>query len=138
MEEKQALNPHDPVWQDRKRILGMPITFTKYIITPDRLVLNKGLLNTETDEILLYRIMDIKQTRSLWQKIFGVGTITLYSADKSHATLKLENIKNVEGVRRMLSQMVEHARTEKRISGREIYGTGGFPLEDFDGDGLPG
>ena len=138
MDQKQTLNPHEPVWQDRKRILGMPITFTKYAITADRLVLNKGFLNTETDELLLYRIMDIKQTRSLGQKLFGVGTLTLYSADKSHSTLKLQNIKNVDGVRRMLSQMVEHARTEKRISGREIYGTGGFPLEDLDGDGLPG
>ena len=33
------------IWKDRKRILGMPITFTKYSMSKDRLFLETGLLN---------------------------------------------------------------------------------------------
>ena len=33
------------VWKDRKRILGMPITFTRYRLSEDRLFCEKGFLN---------------------------------------------------------------------------------------------
>ena len=132
------------LWKDRKRILGMPISFTKYEVTGDRLVTRKGLLHTETDEILLYRILDIKLRQSLGQKMFGVGTVTLYSADKSNNTLELKNIKKPEAVRKFVSRLVEQVRTQKGITGREIYGAAAgamnVPLEDFvdlDGDGIP-
>ena len=77
---------YQPLWKDRKRILGMPITFTKYEVTANRLITHRGLLRTETDELLLYRIMDIKMSRTLGQKLFGVGTITIYCADQSSGT----------------------------------------------------
>ena len=31
------------VWKDRKRICGLPITFTKYSMSEDRLFLETGL-----------------------------------------------------------------------------------------------
>ena len=59
------------LWKDRKRILGMPISFTRYIVDEDHLTLKIGLLNTRIDDVLLYRILDIKMTQSFGQKIFG-------------------------------------------------------------------
>lgn len=137
---------YQPLWKDRKRILGMPITFTKYEVTANRLINSKGLLHTETNELLLYRILDIKMSRSLWQKIFGVGTIVLYCADQSHSTFALENIKKPNAVRKFLSKLVEQERALKGVTGREIYGasagvmqTDGMAREfvDIDGDGIP-
>ena len=84
------------VWKDRVRHLGLPISFTKYSIDEDRLYIDSGFFTTKTDEILLYRILDIKTKRTLWQKIFGVGTITLYSADQTNRTLELKNIKKAK------------------------------------------
>ena len=77
-------------WADRKRILGMPISFTRYSIDEERLYVKKGLLRTELNEILLYRILDVRSTQTLWQRIFGVGTLTLYSADQSCPQLLLK------------------------------------------------
>lgn len=130
---------YQPLWKDRKRILGMPITFTKYELTADRLIHYKGLLSTETNELLLYRVMDIKLTRSLGQKLFGVGTITLYCADQSHSTFLLENIKKPDSVRKFLSKLVEDERTLKGLTGREIYGAAATARDftDVDGDGIP-
>ena len=76
-------------------------------------------------EDLLYRILDIKSSRTLWQKIFGVGTITLYNADKSDGVLKLENIKDPNGVRRYISDLVEKQRKANGVAGREIIGSNG-------------
>jgi uncharacterized membrane protein YdbT with pleckstrin-like domain len=113
------------LWKDRKRILGMPISFTRYIVDDDRLTLKQGLLNTNVNDVLLYRILDIKMTQNLFQKMFGVGTITLYTADKSQEELIILNIKQPEKVRRYLSQLVEEEREERRLVGRELYGVEG-------------
>ncbi|MEG2770639.1 MAG: PH domain-containing protein, partial [Oscillospiraceae bacterium] len=80
------------VWKDRKRYFGLPISFTKYSISDDRLFLETGLLNTATEEILLYRVRDISLNVSLWQRIFGVGTVTVKSADKTRPILELQNV----------------------------------------------
>ena len=110
------------LWADRKRILGMPISFTRYSMDEDRLYVKKGLLRTELNEILLYRILDVRSTQTLWQRIFGVGTLTLYSADQSCPQLLLKNIKRPEKLHRYLSDVIEKNRQSKGIAGREIVG----------------
>jgi uncharacterized membrane protein YdbT with pleckstrin-like domain len=130
---------NDVIWKDRKRILGMPLSFTRYAATEDRFILIKGFLNTETDEILLYRITDIKLKRSLGQKIFGVGTIILYSADQTNNVLEIKNITRSDEVRGFLSKLIEEQRARKGITSREFFSSHSHdPDIDLDGDGLPG
>ena len=136
------------LWHDRKRILGMPISFTVYEVDESRLTIRKGLLSTTTDEMLLYRILDLKMYQTLWQKIFGVGTIILYTADQSGHTTEIKNVKYPEKVRKFLSRTVEQQRNAKGITGRELFGAAGnIPQDheecdelfaDMDGDGIPG
>lgn len=127
------------LWEDTKRWLGMPLTFTKYKVDENRLYCKTGLLKTETNEVLLYRIMDIKGTQTLGQKLFGVGTVVLYCSDKTDGIIELKNIKKPEQVRRFLSEMVEQRRAESGIKGREMYGTAGKGGQDVDSndDGIP-
>lgn len=138
------ISEEKPLWRDRKRILGLPLSFTVYEVDKDRLTTRKGLFRTETNEILLYRILDIKLVRTLGQKICGVGTITLYSADQTHEVMEIKNIARPETVRKFLSRIIEQERREKGLTGREIYGAAGLvqdgkhPFADVDGDGIPG
>ena len=131
------------LWQDRKRFLGIPLSFTRYIVEEDRLITRIGFFRTEVNEILLYRILDVRMSRTLWQKICGVGTITLYTADRTDASLELKNIRKPEQVRRFLSKIVEKERDEKRVLGKEMYGAAGgecshgHEFVDIDGDGIP-
>lgn len=127
------------LWKDRKRILGMPISFTRYSITEDRLQVKKGFFNTSIDDTLLYRILDVEVKRSFGQKILGVGTVKVYSADRTTPVLELRNIRKAYLVSDFLSDLVEKIKEEKRITGREMFGTGavaGVP-GDLDGDGIP-
>ena len=39
------------LWKDRKRILGMPISFTRYSMSEDRLFTSVGFLNLKDDEV---------------------------------------------------------------------------------------
>ena len=134
--DRIQLEENPILWSDRKRFLGLPISFTKYTLDEDRLYIKKGFLSTQTDETLLYRILYVKSTQSLWQRIFGVGTVTLFCADQSNPELKLENVKSSQKVHRYLSQVIEERRQNKGIIGREMYGTadpdGDCDHDDFD------
>lgn len=120
------------LWQDRKRHFGLPLSFTKYSMSEDRLFVEKGFLNLEQDEVRLYRILDVQLRRSLGQRIFGVGSIFVSSSDKSLGTFEIRNIKNAANVKEMISVQVEQQREAKRVVGREYMG-GGI---DSDDDGL--
>jgi len=127
---KNLLVDEEILWKDRKRYLGLPISFTVYSIDNNRLYVKRGLLNSTMDELLLYRVLDVKLTRSLGQKIFGVGSILLSTADQSNPNLLIKNIKQSDKIRRLLSNIVERERNEKRIMGKEMYGASGMGIMD--------
>lgn len=108
------------LWHDRKRICGMPITFTRYSMSEDRFFLEKGLLNMRQDEILLYRVRDISLQITLWQRIFGVGTIILKSADETLPTLCVESVKNPRVVKEQLHNAVEEMKLARRMRVGEV------------------
>ncbi len=110
------------IWKDRKRYLGMPISFTRYAISEDRLFLSVGFLSVRDDEVLLYRVRDIGVRRTLWQRIFGVGTVTVTSSDKSTPTLVLKNIKNPLDVKEILHHQVEECKMRRRVRVGEVMG----------------
>ena len=108
------------LWKDRKRHLGLPLSFTRYALSEDRLFLSVGFFSIKDEEILLYRIRDISTSRSLWQRIFGVGTITVVSSDKTAPTLLLKNVKNPLDVKELLHRQVEEVKIRRRIRVGEI------------------
>ena len=121
----------DVVWKDRKRIIfGLPWTFTRYSLTQDKLVIDTGFISRKEDEIRLYRILDITLDRPLSQRIWGLGSIRLNTADKTSPELVIKRIKHAKTVKDMLSDMVEKERDEKRIAAREFMGNG--DVDDVD------
>ena len=121
------------IWKARKRnFLGLPWTFTVYGFSEDRPYVKTGILNTREDEIRLYRITDIGLTRTLWQRIMGMGTIQIYSSDQSIGDFSLINLKKSDEVKEQLSQLIEKERTNKKVSSREFLGID----EDSEGDVL--
>ena len=125
------------IWKDRKRYLGMPLSFTRYALSEDRLFLSVGFLSIKDDEILLYRIRDITTSRSIWQRLFGVGTVTVMSSDKTMPTLQMKNIKNPVAVKELLHRQVEEMKIRRRVRLGEIMTTGqGTDDDDDPDDGL--
>lgn len=109
------------LWQDRKRwtFFGLPWTFTRYGVSKERLFISKGFLNVQDDEVRLYRIMDISLSRSLGQRIFGLGTIKICSGDKTLGDFELVNIKKPMDTKELISDLVEKQRETKRVVQRE-------------------
>ena len=118
------------LWKDKKRYFGMPISFTRYRLSEDRLFLSVGFLNIKDDEILLYRVRDIATTRNLWQRLFGVGTVTIVSSDKTMPTLVLKNVKDPVMVKELIHRQVEEMKIQRRVRFGEIMTTDTDELDD--------
>ena len=127
------------IWKDRKRYLGMPLSFTNYGLSEDRLFLSTGFLSIKDEELLLYRIRDISVKRTLGQRLFGVGTVVINSSDKSSPVLELKNVKNPLSVKEMLHHQVEEMKDRRRVRYSEIasYNDDMDDERDADGDGIP-
>ena len=123
------------LWKDRKRYFGLPLSFTRYSLSEDRLFLSVGFFNIRDDEILLYRVRDINTSRTLWQRLFGVGTITVISSDKSLPTLVLKNVKDPMFVKELIHKQVEDMKVKRRVRLGEIMGNEINDTDDeFDND----
>lgn len=139
------------IWTDRKRFLGMPLSFTRYALSDDRLFLSVGFFSIRDEECLLYRVRDISVRRSLWQRLFSVGTVIVATYDKSMPEVILKNIKYPLEFKELLHENVEEAKMKRQVHYNEVLSTTGkanpknagseippdAPALDLDFDGIP-
>lgn len=114
------------LWNDRKRFMGMPLSFTRYYLIEDptwvKMFVETGLTYSDIEEVNLYRICDISFTQSLTGKMFNTGTIVLKSSDETKPTLTLRNVKNPYQVRDMIADLVEREKTIHGVRVTEFHG----------------
>lgn len=122
------------IWKDRKRFLGMPLSFTRYALSEDRLFLSVGFFSVRDEEILLYRVRDISIKRTLWQRIFGVGTVCVRSSDKSTPEVFLKNIKKPLVFKELLHENVEKCKIRRRLRLNEMSADINDDDSDLDDD----
>lgn len=106
----------EPVFTERERLLflGLPWTFTKYIIKPSILTIQAGFLKTEENDCYMYRIQDVKLVTTLGERIFGLGTVICYTGDVTNPEIHLEHIKHAKEVKNYILQASEEARIKRR------------------------
>lgn len=126
------------LWKDRKRHFGLPLSFTRYRLSEDRLFCETGFFNIKSDEVLLYRVRDLQLNMSLGQRIFGVGTVCVVSSDKSIPHLDLKNVKNPREVKELIHRNVETAKDKRRMRTTELVGAEDdyHDTADLDGEEL--
>lgn len=112
----------EPVWCDRKRltVFALPISFTIYTLTESRISIQRGLLNTHEEEIMLFRVRDISYTQSLFERLANTGTVIISSTDATTPVVKLEHVKNAKDVKELLLQLVEQNRKKNRVRTAEV------------------
>lgn len=104
------------VYVERKRtkFLGLPLSYTKYTISEERLRITSGFLSITEDDCFMYKIQDVRLTRSLMERIFKLGTITCYTGDTTHPKLELEHIKRAGTIKDFIMYSSEEARRKRR------------------------
>jgi len=120
------MNQNDILWTDKKRpFFGLPLSFTRYTLSKEKLIITKKFLAVHEEEIRLYRIMDVTLKQSLLQRLFGVGTIHCCSADTSTPEFDIISIKAPKKIRDLLSDNVESERRERKMSSTEFINMDG-------------
>lgn len=133
------MEPIQYLWKDRKRHFGLPLSFTRFRLSEDRLFCEKGFFNIKSDEVLLYRVRDLQLNLKLTQRIFGVGTVCVVSSDQSLPHLDLVNIKHPRQVKELIHRSVEQAKDKRRMRTMEVMGGGDTDCpEDVDAAPLDG
>ena len=121
-------------YQERKRWLffGLPFTFTKYTVGEEVVTVVSGLLNTHENDCYMYKIQDVELVISLFERIFGLGTIVCYTGDTTHPKLLLTHIKNAREVKEYILKASEEARRKRRTLNTLDIGSG--IIDDIDLD----
>ena len=121
---------------ERKRwlFLGLPFTFTKYIINENVLTIDSGFFKKVENDCYMYKIQDVELNASLMERAFGLGTVICYTGDTTHPKLSLVHIKNARAVKDFILEASETARLKRRTINTVDIGVGDM---DLDGDGLP-
>lgn len=88
---------------------------TKWIIGDTKIYIHRGLLNKDIDHIELYRVLDIKETQSLLDQIFGIETIWLYSQDISDPKLRIFGVKLNKNVVDEINARVRIQRKDNKV-----------------------
>ena len=110
---------------ERKRwlFLGLPFTFTKYIIKEDVLTIDAGLFKTIENDCYMYKIQDVQHSATLIEKLFRLGTVTCFTGDTTHPQLVLTHIKNSRAVKDFILEQSEAARLRRRTVNMLDIGT---------------
>ena len=120
---------------ERKRwlFLGLPFTFTKYIIKENVLTIDSGFFKKVENDCYMYKIQDVKLNTTLLERIFGLSTITCYTGDVTNPELKLIHIRHAKEIKAYLLKASEVARLKRRtLSTMDISAHGGdVDLDDL-------
>ncbi len=114
MKKKEGNAQYDYIEKKRTKFLGLPLYFTKYSIGEEKINIRRGFLTVTEDDAYMYKVQDVRLTRSLMERMFGLGTIICYTGDTTDPTLELKHIKHSAEIKEYLIHSSEEARLRRR------------------------
>ena len=111
---------------EKKRwlFLGLPFTFTKYVIKEDMITVDTGVFTKVENDCYMYKVQDVEHTASIWERMVGLGTIVCYTGDTTHPKLLIEHIRNSKAIKEFILKESEEARLKRRTVNLLDIGSG--------------
>ena len=85
MENRGSGSEFDYIEKKRTKFLGLPLYFTKYSISQEKINIRRGFLTTTEDDAYMYKVQDVRLTRSLMERMFKLGTVICYTGEIGRA-----------------------------------------------------
>ena len=123
------------VYREKKRwgFLGLPFTFTTYLIYENDIQIKTGFLSVIENDCYMYRVIDVHPRVGFWQRLFGLGTVHCVTSDATNKTITLKNIRHAKDIKDFIYRASEDAKLRRRTVNMQNIGA----YEDLDGDGFP-
>ena len=123
------------VYREKKRwgFLGLPFTFTTYLIHENDIQIKTGFLSVIENDCYMYRVIDVQLRVGFWQRLFGLGTVHCVTSDATNKTITLKNIRHAKDIKDFIYRASEDAKLRRRTVNMQNIGA----YEDLDGDGFP-
>lgn len=111
---------------EKKRwlFLGLPFTFTKYVIKEDMITVDTGVFTKVENDCYMYKVQDVEHTASIWERMVGLGTIVCFTGDTTHPKLLIEHIRNSKAIKEFILKESEEARLKRRTVNMLDIGSG--------------
>lgn len=111
---------------EKKRwlFLGLPLTFTKYIIKENMITMDTGVFTKVENDCYMYKVQDVEHTASFWERMAGLGTIICYTGDTTHPKLLIEHVRNSKAIKEFILKESEEARLKRRTVNMLDIGSG--------------
>lgn len=121
-------------YRERKRwvFLGLPFTFTVYIIKDDVLTIDQGFFKKIENDCYMYKVQDVEHTQTFFERLVGLGTITCFTGDTTHPKLIIEHVKRSKEIKNYILEASEAARMRRRTLNTLNIGT--ETMDDMDND----
>ena len=102
--------------------LGLPFTFTVYELYDNDIVIRNGIFTVHENDCYMYRVSDVELTRNIWQRLFGIGTVTCYTSDATTKTIVLKNIRNSREIKDFIYRSAEECKMRRRTVNMQNIG----------------
>ena len=79
-----------------------------------------GILNVSTEEVLLFRVKDIRLYEPLLYRLVGLSQLTIVTSDYTNPSITLYGIKNGEELMTIIRQLVANARQSEGVKELDI------------------
>ena len=115
------LSPVDSGEEERVYWEGRPLLSLResYVVTSERIKIVSGLLSRHVENYELIRVQDIDYKQGLFERLLGIGDITIQGQDASEPVITLRNIGQPERVYEVLRRAWLAARKRHGLQFRE-------------------
>lgn len=139
--QAQAQAPETVVWLGRTSqwvnlpyfvlgvlIVTLPVTIYQYLrvrthtftLTNERLRVADGVVSRRYDDLELYRVKDFVLGRTLWERVLGLGTLTLLTSDPTTPRVALRAIPDAVRVLELFRGRVEALRLKRGVREMDV------------------
>jgi len=101
-------------------IKALNLYCTTWTIQQDNLIEKTGILNVNTEEVLLYRVKDIRLYEPLLYRLVGLSQLTIITSDYTNPSITLYGIKNGEKLMNIIRQLVANSRKVEGVKEIDI------------------
>tara|TARA_B110000483_G_C17916803_1_gene435243 strand:- start:242 stop:685 length:444 start_codon:yes stop_codon:yes gene_type:complete len=101
-------------------IKALDLYCTTWTIHQDNLIEKTGILNVNTEEVLLYRVKDIRLYEPLLYRLVGLSKLTIITSDYTNPSIVLYGIRNGEELMTIIRQLVANSRKIEGVKELDI------------------